>query len=264
MNEYFISYCFYIGLILVLLIGFGFGFHWLVLSGWKNFGQKFGVYAFLPRFIGTPVHEIGHLLFAVITGSHIKKVRLFPKISSRSRTSGGAYVEFAPRNSLLGSLSCFLSGIGPMIFCPFIIMVLMYVLAPQLYHGVIDVFVQVNTIDHDNLLHTINTVLRGFFSSFHLDMLEDLRFWGFLILAIPIANECVLSGADVKNAGKGFFMLLFLLVGIGLVVSLFPAVAVPVVTGLAKAASLLMCVLCLGLMFNLIHFVMGAIVGFLL
>lgn len=264
MNEYFISYCFYLGTVLVLLIGFGFGFHIIVKSGWKNLSSKFGTYAFVPRIIGTPVHEMGHLLFAVLTGSHIKGVKLFPKINSRLRSSGGGYVEFAPRHGLIGSISCFLCGIGPMVFCPFVIMVLMYFLMPDLYTGMITVFAQTDMLEQENLLMVIQNVVTGFFQSFRFEMLEEWNFYLFLLLAVPIANECVLSGADVKNAGKGFFLIVFLLLGAGYVMSWFPVVAVPVITVVAKGATFLMCVLCLGLVFNLIHWGVGMVVGWLL
>lgn len=264
MNEYFISYCFYLGMILMLLIGFGFGFHILVKSGWKNLSSKFGMYAFVPRIIGTPVHETGHLLFAVLTGSHIKEVKLFPKINSKLKQSGGAYVKFAPRNGLLGSISCFLCGIGPMLFCPFVVMVLMYFLIPELYDGMIAVFSQAKVMEHGNVFEMLRTVITGFFQCFHVEMFERWNIYVFLLLAVPIANECVLSGADVKNAGKGFILIILILLAAGFVISWFPVVAVPVITGIAKVATLLMCVLCLGLVFNLIHWIVGVVVSFLL
>lgn len=262
MNEYFLTYCFYVGLLLTLLIVFGFGFHWLVISGWKNFSKRFGAYAFVPRLIGTPVHEIGHLIFAVLTGSKVKRVKLFPKITRQN--SGGAFVEFTPKKGLLGSLSCFLCGIGPMIFCPSVIMVLMYELTPTLFQSILSVFSHVSIIDKDNVWDVILNVLQGFFGSFHVNMLEEWRFWFFLVLAIPIANECVLSGADIKNAGKGFLMLVLLLVAGGFVLSFFPEVSAIVILGLAKAAGLLLCVLSLALVFNIIYFFTGKMVSLFL
>lgn len=264
MNEYFISYCFYLGLILALLIGFGFGFQILVRSGWHHLSSKLGMYAFLPRFIGTPVHELGHLLFAVLTGSKIREIKLFPKINSRLKTSGGAYVKFTPRNGILGSISCFLSGIGPMVFCPAVIMGLMYQLMPELYHGIMDVFVKTDVLEQENFLLVLRNVIVGFFGSFQFKMLEEWNFYVFLLLAIPIANECVLSQADIKNAGKGFFVLLiFMLLG-GYLISWLPSIAVPVITVIAKGATFLLCVLSLGLVFNLIHWGWGLVVGWLL
>lgn len=264
MNEYFITYCFYLGLIVSLLIGFGFGFYFLVKSGWNNLSSKFGTYAFVPRFIGTPVHELGHLIFAVLTGSKIKRVKLFPKINARLRKSGGGYVEFSPRKGILGSISCFFSGIGPMLFCPFVIMVLMYFLMPELYAGMRNVFTQTKTLEQGNFMGVMGTVIQEFFGSFQFKMLEEWNFYLFLILAIPIANECILSAADVKNAGKGFILFAIVLLVLGYAISYFPSIAVAVNTGLAKGSSFFMCTLCLGLVFNLIHWGLGAIVHFLL
>lgn len=258
MNEYFITYCFYVGFLLSLLIVFGFGFHWLVTSGWKNFSKKFGSYAFVPRLIGTPVHEIGHLFFAVLSGSKIKRVKFFPKITRQG--SGGAYVEFTPRKGLLGSLSCFLCGIGPMIFCPAAIMGLMYELVPTLFQSMIHVFSHVTIIEQDNVWIVIQNVLSGFFRSFRIEMLDEWQFWVFLVLAIPIANECVLSGADVKNAGRGFLMMVVILVASGFVLSFFPNMAAIVILALAKNSGLLLCTLCLSLVFNIIYFVLGQMV----
>ncbi len=264
MNEYFISYCFYLGLLIALLIGFGFGFHCLVKNGWDNLSSKFGMYAYLPRFIGTPIHELGHLFFAIITGSKILDVKLFPNINSRLKTSGGAYVKFSPRNGVLGSISCFLSGIGPMIFCPAVIMYLMYQLMPQLYDGIIGVLARTDILKQENLLLVIQSVICGFFGSFQVNMLKEWNFYVFLLLAIPIANECMLSKADIKNAGKGFSVLLILLLAGGFFISNFPAIAIPFITGIAKGTTFIMCVLCLGLVFNLIHWVWGILVRWLL
>lgn len=258
MNEYFITYCFYAGFLLSLLLVFGFGFHWLVTSGWKNFSKKFGPYAFVPRLVGTPVHEIGHLLFAVLTGSKVKRVKLFPKITRKG--SGGACVEFTPRKGLLGSLSCFLCGIGPMIICPATILCLMYELVPSLFRSIIQVIGHMKIIDPDNVWIVIQNVLLGFFRSFRIEMLDEWKFWVFLVLAIPIANECVLSGADVKNAGRGFLMLVMLLAAAGLVLSFFPATAAIVILALAKIAGLLLCTLSLSLVFNIIYFLLGKMV----
>ena len=95
-------------------------------------------------------------------------------------------------------------------------------------------------------------------------MLEEWNFYLFLILAIPIANECILSAADVKNAGKGFILFAIVLLVLGYAISYFPSIAVAVNTGLAKSSSFFLCILCLGLVFNLIHWGLGAIVHFLL
>lgn len=264
MNQYFITYCFYIGFILFLFLAFGFGFHFLVVGGWKSFSSKFGAYAYLPRYIGTPFHELGHLLFAVLTGSKIKGIRLFPKMNRRNQTCGGGYVRFIPRNNLLGSISCFLSGIGPMIFCPFVILVSMYLLVPEFYLSVIRTISQIEYISRENIVDNTLHVLQSFFQCFHITMFENWQFWLFLLIAIPTANECVLSSADIYNAGRGFLVILCVLIGFGFLVSFQATFANEVIIGLAKASSLLLCTLCLSLVFNLIHFVAGKIVAFLL
>lgn len=263
MKEYFISYCFYLGVIFAMLIGFGFGFYVLVKSGWNHLSAKFGTYAFLPRFIGTPVHELGHLIFAVLTGAKIKDVKLFPKISVRLRNSGGGHVKFIPRKGIIGSISCFFCGIGPMIFCPLVIVVLMHIFVPELYEGMKTIYQDTNLLNQQNFIQSLQSIITGFFGSFHFYMFEEWNFYIFLILAIPIANECILSSADVKSAGRGFFALLLILTGLGVLLSLIPFLAVPVISWLAKSASMLLCVLCLGLVFNLIHWGLGAIIHFL-
>ncbi|SES92810.1 Peptidase M50B-like [[Clostridium] polysaccharolyticum] len=249
---------------MALLIGFGFVFSFLVKSGWNNLGTKFGTYAFLPRFIGTPVHELGHLIFAALTGSKIHRIRLFPKISSRLRRSGGGYVEFTPRNGLLGSISRFFSGIGPMVFCPFVIMLLMYVLMPDLFSAMYMVFQKPEILSTDTILRTIGNIIQEFLSAFHFQMLEKWQFYVFLFLAVPIANECILSSEDVKNAGSGFLAMALVLAAGGYILSFFPSAALAVIHGLAKTSSLLICVLCFSLVFNLIHWILGHIVRYLL
>lgn len=261
MNEYLVSYSFYLLLILGLLVGFGFLFNQLVVSGWKKFGRIFGYRAFYPRFIGTLVHELGHLLFALITGSRINKVKLFPVIDRKNRSCGGAYVSFAPRHGLMGSFSLFLSGIGPMLFCPFVIMVLMYFLVPELYLGILNVIPQVSLIQSDNLAVVIRQVLYGFFGSFQPEMLTEWKFWLFLVLSVPIANECVLSGADIKSAGKGLIVLLVLLAIVGYALSFLSSICLLVVAGLKRTATFLICVFCLALMFNLLHWLLGTALG---
>lgn len=151
-----------------------------------------------------------------------------------------------------------------MLFCPFVIMVLMYFLMPELYGGMRNVFTQTKTLEQGNFIGVMGTVLQEFFGSFQFEMLEEWNFYLFLILAIPIANECILSAADVKNAGRGFIVFAMVLVVFGYTISYLPSIAVPVNTGLAKGSSFFMCTLCLGLVFNLIHWGLGAIVHYLL
>lgn len=261
MNEYLVSYSFYLLLILGLLIGFGFLFNQLVVSGWKKFGRIFGCAAFYPRFIGTPVHELGHLLFALVTGSRIKKVKLFPVIDRKNRRCGGAYISFAPRRGLMGSFSLFLSGIGPMLFCPFVILVLMYFLVPELYLGILDIIRHVSVTQGDNLIIVIRQVVCGFFKSFQIKMLMEWKFWLFLIVSIPIANECVLSGADIKSAGKGLLVLAVLLVIAGYALSFLPSNCLLVVAALERITAFLICVLCLAFIFNLLHWLLATILN---
>ena len=68
--------------ILLVLVAFGFIMGRARQSAWRNFSKNTRGYFLLDFFnlIGTPVHELSHLIFALLFGYHIDKVCLYRRI----------------------------------------------------------------------------------------------------------------------------------------------------------------------------------------
>jgi len=102
------------GILLTLIMYFVSGFAQRQAAG--LFGTKFFIYL---TAIGTVIHELGHVVFAVLFRHQITGMRLFG-LDESSGTLG--YVNHAYRpNSLYQNIGNFFIGIGPVILGPLVI-----------------------------------------------------------------------------------------------------------------------------------------------
>lgn len=179
----------------------------------KAFGSK-GTY--LVAWLGTPVHELGHVIFCLIFLHRIADVGFF-KPDPVTGTLGYVYHKWDKRNPwhILGN---FFIGIGPVILGCAILFALFYFLIPG-GSGVWDtILAGVGGADGGG----IGGYLAAFRDSslamvkliFTASNLGAWRFWVFLYLSICISSNIRLSLADVKGSlsGLGCVVLPFFLV----------------------------------------------------
>jgi len=152
------------------------------------------------NFVGTPVHETGHFLFALLFGMQVTEVCFF-KTLRQAKDGKLGYVNVRMKNGgflrmFFNMIGSFFVGIGPLLIGPAVI-IGAYNLLPDTIHSVTKSFHQPQALPG---------ILQNFqFTDWILSAL-------FLYLLIGISMNLELSHADLNMAWKGFFVIEILLV----------------------------------------------------
>jgi len=196
----------------------------LILYGFQKLNksllvQHFGFKSLYPTaIVGTPIHELGHTLLAVLFRHSIKQVKLF---SPNSKTGVLGYVEHSYSSTVYQICGCFFIGIAPLIFGVVIIYLLNALFIPEVNTFFLDV--------DDRFIKGGFTSLFTSFVFFESVSLESLKgigvalqagsvidiIWLYLIIAVSLHMGP--STADLKNALPGVIALAVLII-IGVVI----------------------------------------------
>jgi hypothetical protein len=187
----------------------------------KSAGRRLDVIA--TGWIGTPIHELGHMFFCLIFGHRVDEFRLY-KLNNGDGTLGYVNHSYDPAN-IYHRIGNFFIGVGPIIFGAMVLYALLYFLVPNrqvLLEGIHShsQFIIAGIRGEYSkapgaFLDTIRFTTANLFTSASL---SDYRFWIFLYLAMCISSHMELSPPDIKGAWKGlislvlFFLLLNLII----------------------------------------------------
>ncbi|MDQ1145990.1 hypothetical protein QE429_002817 [Bacillus sp. SORGH_AS 510] len=185
----------------------------------KAFGSR-GV--MLTAWIGTPIHEIGHLIQCFIWGHRVTRMKLL-QLNSPSGVLGFVEHQYN-RNSWYQQAGNFFIGLGPIFSGIGSIILSMYFLMPETYHAFVTEIHRHVTIG--NLEFTFVKIITGavliiYKTLFTVDNLFNRLFWIFLIIAICISSHIALSRADIEGAAKGLITIYFLLLLFNLIAAVF-------------------------------------------
>lgn len=200
--------------LLGIIIAVGF-----LLGLMERYSNRFLYSALGPRgvlftaWIGTPIHEIGHLLMCFLWGHRVTRIKLL-QLNSPDGTLG--FVEHAyNKNSIYQQVGNFFIGLGPIFSGIGSLILGMYLLVPQsfaIFKLQIQQHVSFEKIDM-NMLKTFGEALLVIGKNlFTVQNLVTPTFWIYLILAIGISSHIALSKADIQNSAKGLQMIFILLV----------------------------------------------------
>ena len=186
--------------ILLVLMIFGFLMGRARQSAWKNFSGKTGGYLLLDFFnlIGTPVHELSHLFFALLFGYHIDKVCLYRRIKTAKKNGGTLrfvkmhYEGSGLLHSLRRDVGLFFIGVGPLLLPP-VLLFLCGLLLPD-------------------SLQALPSAFRGGANSFfkalqQLDSADIIIMFAYLYVIISVSMNMELSRQDLHMAAGGLLML---------------------------------------------------------
>jgi hypothetical protein len=194
-----------------ILIGFLLGFLEKLSNTFlvRAFGSR-GV--LLTAWIGTPIHEMGHLIQCFIWGHRVTKVKLL-QLNNPNGVLG--YVEHQYNlNSIYQQVGNFFIGLGPIFSGIGSLIGGMYLLIPQSYatfKAEIHQNISLERLDV-NVIKTIGgAVITIVKSIFTLHNLINPSFWIFLLIAISISSHIGLSKVDIENSVNGLVMIFFLL-----------------------------------------------------
>ncbi len=164
--------------------------------------------------LGTPVHEAGHALFALVFFHKIKSIKFFEP-DQETGTLGYVDHSYNPKN-LLHQIGRFFIGIGPLITGSFVIFAALYFLVPNseavfapLIKGADDYIVEKMILDQLRVFaltaaHTLKAILV-------VENFLHYRFWIFIYIAFCVTSHMAPSFGDLKGGAVGFFTIFILL-----------------------------------------------------
>jgi hypothetical protein len=185
----------------------------------STFGRK-GI--LVTALIGTPIHELGHLMMCYVFRHKITKLKLFSR-KEKDGTLGYVNHSWNPK-SLYQNIGNFFIGMGPIFSGTAALIIGMHLLLPDSFARVADYLTLEPSQPDQYILTKILTLTAGLFQSiFSVENLFSLNFWIYFVLAIAISSHIALSKEDLKGAGRGFVTILFFILLINFVAFVFNA-----------------------------------------
>lgn len=197
---------------MIVLIGLLLGI--LRNNSLRNFRRSFGFNAVLiTGFIGVPIHELSHAIFALLFRHSITDIKLLQK-PDESGTLGYVRHSYNP-NSIYQQVGNFFIGIAPIIGGLISLIVLMKLFLPHSY----DEFIKISNsnLNINNLnLSIVEGILNSYYkliqTIFTYSNLKNPSFFLFLFLSICISSHISLSKADINGASKGLGIIFLVIV----------------------------------------------------
>ncbi len=192
---------------LLILIGIILG----VLEGRANlyvqrvFGRK-GI--MLTAWIGTPVHEFGHLIMCYLFRHDVKEFKL---LALRRKDGVLGYVQHGwDPKSLYQNIGNFFIGMGPIFSGTAALIMGMYLLLPGSFSSFADFLaLEPTRLDSEILVQIFVLTAELFGSIFSAENVGNLNFWIYFALAIGISSHMALSKEDLKGASRGLVTIFF-------------------------------------------------------
>ena len=190
-------------------------------SSLKNFQRSFGNKSIMiTGFIGVPIHELSHAIFALIFGHKITEIKLFQK-PDISGVMG--YVKHSySKNSVYQQVGNFFIGVAPILGGILSIVTLMRVIIPEAYSkfiGIIETALKVTILNKITIDGIISSYLELIKDIFSLENFKNPYFYIFIFVAMCISSHISLSNEDIKGASRGLgiiFIILILINSLGL------------------------------------------------
>lgn len=206
----FIEMLYLVGVIIV--VGF-------ILGALERLSNSYLTRAFGPKgvmvtaWIGTPIHEIGHLLQCFIWGHRVSRVRLL-QLNHPSGILGFVEHHYNP-NSMYQQVGNFFIGLGPILSGIGSLILGMYFLVPQsflVFKTEVEQHIQFKQLDLTllkTIWESISIICKSLFT---IENLINPLFWLFLIIAFSISSHIALSKADIKGSARGLSTIFIVLV----------------------------------------------------
>ena len=162
--------------------------------------------------VGTPVHELSHALMCVIFRHRIEEIKLYSP-GNPDRTLG--YVAHSyNKKSLYQNVGHFFIGTAPITCGGLVILLLMYLLSPEVYYSVSEVLGEGFTSAlgaKDMASEFLQSLVGAARVIFRSENFSSATFWVFMILAIMISSHMELSFSDIRSGFVGFTIISALL-----------------------------------------------------
>ncbi|WP_411679019.1 hypothetical protein [Clostridium thailandense] len=202
---------------MIILIGLLLGL--LRNNSLKNFQRRFGSRSLIVTgFIGVPVHELSHAIFALVFGHKINKIKLLQRPDENGVMG---YVQHSyNQRSVYQQVGNFFIGIAPMFGGVISIIALMRIMIPKAYNSFINILVKdssLTVLNKSTIAGIINSYIGLLKVIFSIKNFENPYFYIFLFAAICISAHISLSSADIRGASKGILIMFALIIILNIV-----------------------------------------------
>lgn len=227
--EFVVDFLIQSGLLLAYSLAFIFigGFIISLIEDKSNYylQKAMGYTGIIITGLGTVVHELSHLIFAIIGGMKIGEVKLFRPIKGRVDGVLG-YVSFSPRGrNLYNKIFLIPVGIAPIIGGTVVILISLKICLPSVFQSFVgsvgELSNTINIVSFDFLTNQLSLISKFFSELFSASNILTINFWIFMFIVLSIASHMSLSSADIKGCIKGIPGLFILIVVVNCILALF-------------------------------------------
>jgi hypothetical protein len=223
------------------------------------FGRK-GI--MLTAWIGTPIHELGHLLMCYFFRHKINEFKLFD-LRARDGVLGYVNHSWNPK-SLYQSIGNFFIGMGPIFSGTAALVLGMYLLLP----GSFATFGNYLTLGSSQpepymLMKIFSLTVQLFESIFSAENLASSNLWIYFFLAIGISSHIALSREDLKGAGRGLVTIFTFILLVNVIALILNVDFSGFFTGILALNVYLLAFSMVSVVFSLIRLVLSSFVYYL-
>lgn len=206
--------------------------------------------------IGTPIHELGHIVFAKLFLHKITDISFF---SPNPRTGGLGHVEHAyHRLNIFHRIGNFFIGIAPLLFGALAVFLLLRYLVPN---GA-GIFSYIHTASVYNPTHFIQLIALALTELFTTENIRSWQFWLFLYISFCIAAHMAPSKEDRKNMWDGVFVIVVLLVVINAIAFFLHADISKYVLAIGQLTSVFISLFLYALILSILHYILVGVLLF--
>ena len=215
--------------------------------GWKGI--------LLTAWVGTPIHELGHVFFAKIFRHKIHKISLF---EPNKQTGGLGHVEHSYNKlSLYQRIGNFFVGAAPMIFGSVILIIFLYFFVPNAK----EIFIPL-TNGGGSILVILNSIKDTLIHLFTWENISAWNFWIFLYISFCISAHIAPSKQDRRGMWQGFFWIILILILINAIALGLGTDISKYIISLSQFLGILIAVFTYAVIISIVHLLLISIIFF--
>ena len=203
--------------------------------------------------IGTPVHELGHVIFALLFLKKINHISLF---SPERETGNLGFVKYSYHKwNIFAQIGNFFVGAGPLISGAIVLALLFIVFTPngsELLSNLL--FAKLDPKSVFAAMRAIIVALWNFADW------RDLWFWLFAYLSLCVATYMNPSSADRRGMYLGFASIIFLIFAVNLAAAIAHQNLAPIISYVTGASLVAVGLYIYALFVAIIHFLIATII----